>query len=275
MGEQTTMASLPKLGLIAGGGALPTQIANLYQERGGQCVLASINEEINQLELSSKSFSIGSVGGILEYFAENSVEQVIIVGGIKRPDLKSIKVDIAGSVLLARILKEKLLGDDKILKIVSSYIESKGFKVISPVAVLKLGNYTNNISSKKSLSKQDKNDAEIGKELLKSLGYMDVGQSVIVADGYVLGIEAAEGTDNLIKRCALLRKKSKGGVLVKMSKPGQDMRLDVPAIGPETARLLAEHDFNGVAAEQNGVIIIDPQKTLKLLDEGGMFLWFL
>ena len=269
------MASLPKLGLIAGGGALPTQIANLYQERGGQCVLASINEEINQLELSSKSFSIGSVGGILEYFAENSVEQVIIVGGIKRPDLKSIKVDIAGSVLLARILKEKLLGDDKILKIVSSYIESKGFKVISPVAVLKLGNYTNNISSKKSPSKQDKNDAEIGKELLKSLGYMDVGQSVIVADGYVLGIEAAEGTDNLIKRCALLRKKSKGGVLVKMSKPGQDMRLDVPAIGPETARLLAEHDFNGVAAEQNGVIIIDPQKTLKLLDEGGMFLWFL
>ncbi len=265
---------LPKLGIIAGNGSLPEQIVKLYQAKGGECFLADINAEIDQSSgLQSKSFSIGSVGGIIEYFTENSVQKIIIVGGIDRPDLKSLKVDLAGSALLARILKGKLLGDDNVLKIVAAYVESKGFEVISPIEVLNSAEYTNSISSKKSPSKQDKDDIEIGKDVIKSLGHMDVGQSVIVADGYVIGIEAAEGTDNLIKRCALLRKKDKGGVLVKMSKPGQDMRLDIPVIGPETARLLAKHGFSGVAVEKDGVIVIDPQETLEALDDGGMFLW--
>lgn len=266
---------LPKLGIIAGNGSLPEQIAKLYQAKGGECFLADINRGLEQRNLNSKSFSIGSVGGIIDYFTENAVQKIIIVGGIDRPDLKSLKVDLAGSVLLARVLKGKLLGDDNALKIVAAYVESKGFEVISPMEVLNAGDYTNSLSSKKSLSKQDEDDIEIGKDVIKSLGHMDVGQAVIVLDGYVLGIEAAEGTDNLIKRCAALRKKDKGGVLVKMSKPGQDMRLDTPAIGPETARLIAEHRFSGVAVEKDGVIVIDPQETLAALDDAGVFLWLL
>ena len=108
--------------------------------------------------------------------------------------------------------------------------------------------------------------------MIKCLGGLDVGQSVIVCDGYVIGIEAAEGTDNLIRRCEYLRKKEKGGVLVKMSKSEQDMRLDMPVIGPDTVFFLAKHGFNGIAIEKEGVIVIKPEETQKLLNDNGLFL---
>lgn len=104
---------------------------------------------------------------------------------------------------------------------------------------------------------------------------MDVGQSVIISNGYVVGIEAAEGTDNLISRCAILRKENNGGVLVKMSKSAQDMRLDVPAIGPDTIKLLAENKYSGIAIEKSGVIIINPEEVQKMLDENNLFLSFI
>ena len=249
---------LPTLGIIAGDGDLPREIAALYSKNGGKCFIASIGQAESWADISYKSFAIGAVGGILEYFKENLVENVIIVGGIKRPNLSSLKVDISGSVLLAHILKQKILGDDNVLKIVSEYIGSKGFTVISPKEILKFSDYEVAVCSKKSASKQDKIDIEIGKKVIESLGALDVGQSVIVCDGYVVGIEAAEGTDNLIKRCALLRNKASGGVLVKLAKSGQDRRLDTPVIGPQTIMCLAQHGFNGVAIEKNGVIVIKP-----------------
>jgi len=224
---------------------------------------------------------------MIQYFKENKVENILLIGGINRPDFFTLRVDLTGGALIAKILKQKILGDDNLLRIVSDYIESKGFKIISPAEILSLGAGTNaeigtgagagfetragQITSKKVPSEQDMADIEIGKNIAKSLGALDVGQSVIVADGYVLGVEAAEGTDNLIQRCAELREKPTGGVLVKMSKSAQDMRLDVPAIGVETIRLLAECGFNGVAIEQNGVIVISPESTKQMLDKAGVF----
>lgn len=262
-----------KLGIIAGSGSLPAEIARLQQESGGDVVIAVIDPQNSFENFEHKYFALGSAGAILDYFKENSIEEIIIIGGVRRPDLKSLKVDLSGGVLISKILKQKILGDDNVLKIVADYIESKGFKVISPEKILKrVSNSGEIISSKNSPSSEGKSDIEIGKEVIKALGKLDVGQSVIVSGGYVVGIEAAEGTDNLIDRCAILRKEKKGGVLVKMSKSSQDMRLDVPVIGPDTIEKLAKNGFSGVAIEKNGVIIIDPEKTKRLLDEHEMFL---
>lgn len=263
---------LQVLGIIAGSGNLPAELARIYASCGGECFVASLDIDFVSDVASSKKFALGSVGAILEYFNDNRVENVIIIGGVNRPDLLSLKVDMAGSALIAKILKKKFLGDDNILRVVSDYIESRGFKVISPRDVLKLSDYQNSISSHNSPSSQDCADIELGKKVLKSLGNEDVGQSIIVCDSHVLGIEAAEGTDNLIRRCDLLRKKESGGVLVKMSKSAQDKRLDIPVIGPDTIFFLAKHRFNGVAIKQNEVIIIDPKETSRLLDESGLFL---
>lgn len=263
---------LPILGIIAGNGKLPSELSHLYSSCGGKCFVATLDVEFVSDRVASKNFALGSVGAILEYFNESKVENVIIVGGINRPDLKSLKVDMAGSVLIAQILKKKFLGDDNVLRVVSDYLESKGFKVISPRDIVKLSDYPNSISNSNSPSKQDFADIELGKRVLLSLGNQDVGQSLIVCDGHVLGIEAAEGTDNLIRRCDILRKTESGGVLVKMSKSAQDKRLDIPVIGPDTIFFLAKHRFNGVAIEKNEVIIIDQKETNRLLDESGLFL---
>jgi len=266
--------ALSVLGIIAGNGDLPDEIANIYVSNGGSCFIASVDKDRSYNGVPCKNFTLGCVGAILEYFEENKVERIIIVGGVKRPDFNSLKVDWGGASLLASIMKKKFLGDDNVLTIVMEHIKQKGFEVISPLDILAIDN-KNLIHTKSRPSKNDKVDIEFGLNILKNLGNLDVGQSVIICDGYALGIEAAEGTDNLIRRCDVLRKKDKGGVLVKMSKSGQDMRLDVPVIGPDTIFCLAKHGFNGLAIEKTGVIIIKPKETQKLLDENNLFLEYI
>jgi DUF1009 family protein len=177
-------------------------------------------------------------------------------------------------MLLATIAKQRFLGDDNVLKIVMNHVRRQGFNVISPLDIL-AKNSGKLVFSTTLPASSDNEDIEVGSSVLKTMGSLDVGQSVIVCDGYVLGIEAAEGTDNLIRRCDLLRKKDKGGVLVKRSKKGQDMRLDIPVIGPQTIFCLVKHGFNGLAIEKDGVIIIKPKETQNLLDEHGLFLEFI
>jgi DUF1009 family protein len=266
------------LGIIAGGGLLPSEIASLHQNLGGKVFIAALEGEADISSITSypyKQFPMGSVGALLEYFVENNVKEIIIIGGITRPDLKSIKVDVMGSLLIAKILKEKFLGDDTVLKIISNFIESKGFKVISPTKLLELSDYAGFHKTNSSPSNQDKIDIELGVKTLKSLSNLDIGQSIIVSDSYVLGIEAAEGTDNLIRRCELLRKTNKGGVLVKMAKSDQDMRLDLPTVGPDTIFYLAKHGYNGLAIEKAGVIIVKPTETIILLYKSGLFISYI
>ncbi|RTK92313.1 MAG: DUF1009 domain-containing protein [Rickettsiales bacterium] len=265
---------LPILGIIAGNGELPHEINQIYNEIGGKCVVAYIGKEDKPWNIKYQNFAIGSVGNILKYFNEQNVKNIIIVGSIDRPNLKSLKVDLVGSSLLAKIMKMKFLGDDNILRIVSDFIESKGFKVISPQQILKSYDYEKNMITKISPSSQNLTDINLGCTILRSLGSVDVGQSVIMCNGYTLGIEAAEGTDNLIKRCAILRKINKGGVLVKMHKFNQDIRLDTPTIGPQTIINLSENGFNGIAIDKQNVLIVQPKETLKLLNDKKLFLAF-
>ena len=113
LNKVNNITPLPNLGIIAGGGLLPSEIARLQNNIGGKVFIAALEgeAEISSIAIYSyKQFPIGSVGDLLKYFTENNVEEIIIIGGIKRPDLKSIKVDVIGSLLIAKILKEKFLG---------------------------------------------------------------------------------------------------------------------------------------------------------------------
>ena len=115
-------------------------------------------------------------------------------------------------------------------------------------------------------------DIELGVKVSKHLAPLDIGQAVIVEDGYIIGIEAAEGTDNLIKRCANLRKKPHGGVLVKIIKYTQDIRLDLPTIGPETISNLASYSYNGIAIQKDNVIIIERELTAAIANKHHLFI---
>lgn len=266
---------LPIIGIIAGSGELPFTIATSYASQSGKCYIAALEGETNlQLlqDVPYQSFKIGNVGAIIEYFHKFNVQKVIFAGGIKRPNFWSIKVDMIGGALLAKIIKQKFLGDDTILRIVADFLEEKGFKVISSQEILQDNFKDITVLTTASPLPSDLIDIELGTKLLVTLSELDVGQSVIIEDGYVLGIEAAEGTDNLIKRCGVLRKKSKGGVLVKMLKLSQDIRLDIPTIGPDTIINLAEQNYNGLAISKDKVIIINPEKTIDLANSLGLFI---
>lgn len=269
------MTTKPNLGVIAGSGNLPTEIANIYTKNGGQCFIAALDAEVhfNMVDqFNCQHFQCGQVGSIIKFFKENDVEKVIMIGGIDRPEIKDIKVDFTGGLLLARIMKNRVLGDDNVLKIISEYIEEHGFEVISPLEISGLTDYENSIVEVNTPNAQDEKDIELGRKVLKTTGSLDIGQSVVISGGYVLGLEAAEGTDNLIRRCELLRKTKKGGVLVKMAKQAQDMRLDIPTIGPDTIFYLAKHGYNGVAIEREKVIIVDPLETKALAAKNKLFI---
>lgn len=265
---------LTKIGIIAGKGLLPFSIADNYIKQGGDCYIAALEGEADLKlieDFKYKAFKIGMVGGVIEYFKENDIQNVIFAGGIDRPAIHSIGVDRVGSALLVKILKQKFLGDDNILRIVANFFEEKGFKVLAGNEIFKNHEFESDVITISHPSIVDTIDIELGIDVLTSLSKLDVGQSVIIEDKYVLGIEAAEGTDNLIIRCASLLKKPQGGVLVKIMKVGQDSRMDIPTIGPDTIKNLAKYNYNGIAIEADKVIIIDQEVTIRLANEHKIF----
>lgn len=266
---------LPNLGIIAGRGSLPYLIAGNYTKQGGNCCIAAIKDEadIDQIKnFEYKVLKIGMVGEAIKYFKDNEVQNIIFIGGVNRPNFKNLAVDKIGGLLLFKILGQKIRGDDSLLKIVADFFESYGFKVISSNEIYKNQQCDSNIITDTTLTSSDKNDIELGTKLLNHLSSFDIAQSVIVESGYILGIEAAEGTDNLIARCTDLRKNPYGGVLVKIPKLGQDNRLDTPTIGPNTIKNLAKYNYKGVAIQKNNVIIVEEELTIKLANEHKIFI---
>ncbi|RYE06168.1 MAG: DUF1009 domain-containing protein [Rickettsiaceae bacterium] len=268
---------LPILGIIAGGGSLPSEIAKVYDNLGGKYYLAAIDESYTNFAGNKnneyQSFKIGEVKKLINYLKSCNVVDIVFVGNIQRPNISSIKVDMYGAILVAKILQQKLAGDNQILQIVANFFENKGFRVISACKLLNL-NQQNKFKTTTIISpnKQDIIDIEIGFKVANTIGLLDIGQAVVIEDGYILGVEAAEGTDQLIERCAQLRKKAKGGVLVKIMKKNQDKRLDIPTVGTVTIEKLASFGYNGIAIEENNVIIANPKNTIALANELKIFI---
>lgn len=266
---------LPNLGIIAGKGSLPSLIAGNYRKQSGNCCIAAI-EGAADIELIKgfeyQPLKIGMVGAAMKYFKEHDVQNIIFIGGVDRPNFKNLAVDSIGGLLLLKIISQKIRGDNNLLKIVAEFFENYGFKVISSSEIYQNQQCNSNIITDTCPINSDKKDIEFGVKLLNHLSKYDVGQSVIVENGYVLGIEAAEGTDNLIARCAGLRKISRGGVLIKIPKIGQDDRLDLPTIGVNTIKNLAKYNYKGVAIQKNQVILAKEEETIKLANEHKIFI---
>ena len=172
-------------------------------------------------------------------------------------------------MLLANILKHKILGDDKLLSLIADFVEKKGFNIISPLDILNLSK--RKFATKIKPNKQQQDDIEVGFNICLEVGRLDIGQAIIIDKGYVLGVEAAEGTDNLIARCARLRKTDYGGILIKTIKPQQDRRLDVPTIGPQTITNLYDYQYSGIAISSD-IIILSMEETFNLADQYKIFI---
>jgi len=268
------------IGIICGGGNYPKLVAQACIEKEIDfCMLllkgfSDASLDINQDSKNYKgtlSVKLGDIGVSLDFFRKNNVDKIVFVGDVKRPNFNELSLDKKGASWLLKLGKAIFLGDDALLKAIAKLANEEGFEIIAGTDLLEDIFVSNGIFTNKYPTEAEIFDIKIGFNAAKNLGILDIGQSVIVHDGLVLGVECVEGTDNLIERCAKLRKSSRGGVLVKTSKPQQDQRLDLPTVGENTINLLNVNGFSGFIIESKKCIVINKKSIIKQANDFSMF----
>ena len=269
------------LAIVAGRGALPRLVAEDCARRGrpyrvvvfegvaldwlaGHPVVAAAFERPGRLFAALRAAGCGAV---------------TFAGGIVRPKLRPLRFDLTMWRLAPGLLRAVRGGDDATLRAVAGIFEAAGFRVEAPQALLPELPAAAGVLSRALPSDRDRADAARAAGIVAALGAADVGQAAVVAQGVCLGLESIQGTDALLdfvaRTGAAFRPDPGGarGVLFKGPKPGQDRRVDLPAIGPDTLREAAAAGLAGVVVEAGGVMILDHAATVAAADAAGLFLW--
>lgn len=263
-----------RLGIIAGGGDLPRQVADTCRQGGRPCFVIALEGQGAEAWLSSDQphaiFRMGAAGAMLERLRTEGVTEIVLAGGVRRPSLTDLRPDWYAARFLAR-LGLKALGDDGLLRAVAGLLEEEGFRIVGVQSLIvellmPAGLLTRAVPDEQALA-----DIAHGLAVAHALGAVDVGQAVVVQAGLVLGVEAIEGTDALVARCAGLRREGPGPVLIKCAKPGQDRRLDLPTIGPDTVTACIAAGFAGIAAEAGGTLFVGREEALRVADVACLF----
>ncbi|MBY0423093.1 MAG: UDP-2,3-diacylglucosamine diphosphatase LpxI, partial [Parvularculaceae bacterium] len=202
-------------------------------------------------------------------------DAVVLAGRVRRPDFASLKPDMKGAALLPKIIAAAAKGDGALLSLVVETLEAEGVKVLAPETVLGDLAAPGGALGAFAPSAEDRADIAKAARLVAALGPFDVGQAAVVARGFVLAVEAAEGTDAMLDRCALLpgRGSERSGVLLKRPKPQQERRIDLPVVGAETMRRAAAAGLAGVAVEAGGALVVDRAATLAAADSLRLFVY--
>jgi DUF1009 family protein len=215
---------------------------------------------------------LGEIEKALNFFRNHDVEKVMFAGAVKRPDFSKISPDAKAAMWMLKLGRKIFSGDDALLRGLSTLLREEGFELMNGADLLRDVFVSAGICTQKHPTVAEYDDIKKGFAVAKMLGSLDVGQSVVVWTGLVLGVECVEGTDALIKRCAKLRESGNGGVLVKVVKPQQDRKLDLPTIGKKTVDLLHSNNFSGIALEADGCMILEKKIVIDQLNQFGMFL---
>jgi len=263
------------LGIIAGGGRLPAQLIESCQAMERPCFVIALEDyaDIETIRhVPHAVVRLGAVGEALDHLRRAGAKELVLAGRVRRPSLSSLRPDLVGAKLLARLGAAFFSGDDALLKAVVSFLEDEGFKVVASHDILAGLVAPPGVLGKISPNAQAMTDIAHGVRVVKTLGQLDIGQAAIIENGYVLGVEAAEGTETLIERCGKLRREKNSGVLVKFRKPAQEERVDLPTIGPSTVEQIHKAGFAGIAIEAGGGLILDLEATVTEADALGIFL---
>jgi DUF1009 family protein len=259
-----------KIGLIAGNGMFPIAFARAAKEKGMR-VIAVAHEGETLPELSEWVdvicwIKVGQLGKLISFFREQDVHDVLMAGGIKKTRLfKGGMPDLRAAALLAKMLYKK---DDSILRAVAAELESEGITVRESTLYLDNLLAPAGVLTRRKPSKDEQKDIDFGWEMAKEIGRLDIGQTVVVKNQAVLAVEAIEGTDEAILRGGRLC--DQGAVVVKICKPHQDLRFDLPAIGKQTIRTMREVDASCLAVEAGKTIVIDREEVVEAADRAGI-----
>jgi DUF1009 family protein len=268
--------NIGKLGIIAGAGQLPKDVYEACLKRKIPCILIGIKgEKEDELfaGIESHDFEIHQIKAIIQYLKSQKVTHLTLAGKVTRRDVSRLLLDMKGAKLFARILRSGL-NDNSILTTIIEFLEEEGFTIVAPEKLA-----TNIVAQEGSLTKVKPdetalNDIDKGVKILQGIGKYDVGQALVIQNGLVLGVEAAEGTDELLMRCGAISQKDElAPILVKIMKPDQDARVDLPCIGPRTIEVAKQCKVRGIALDAGKVLIIDGKKTKELADKYGIFIY--
>lgn len=266
---------MKKIGIIAGSGSLPYEVMKSCQQDSIPHAICNFENETDNADLLSsdnqKLFKVYEISNLIKFLNAQKVTHVTLAGKFKRAEINRLLLDSKGIKLFAKIIKNGL-ADNAILTAIIEFFENEGFQIIPPEKIAKnlkieKGNFT-----KKKPSKADYENIEYGLKILKATSSLDIGQSLIVQNKLILGIEAAEGTDELIRRCKNLGEKNCKSFLIKICKPTQDKRIDLPSIGPNTVRNAIENNVKGIAIEAGSSVFIDKDQALELANTNGIFI---
>ncbi|MDR0572293.1 MAG: UDP-2,3-diacylglucosamine diphosphatase LpxI [Rickettsiales bacterium] len=267
-----------KIGIVAGSGSLPLEVLEFCDERKIEtcCVLLrSFAKKEDFVGRNFEEFYIGHVGKMVKHFKKNNVERLLFAGGVKKPSLFSLKCDITGFFLLKRVLTNKILGDNTILEIIIEFLEKNGFVVENIHNYINNGKFIHGFNGKVSFeNKEYLNDIELGKNVLNGLSDLDIGQSIIIQQGNVIGIECVEGTQRLIERSKeLIYKEGRGAFLLKIKKLNQTDKADLPSIGVDTITQLKNSGLVGIVVDYKNCVVICRDEVVKEADRNGIFIY--
>lgn len=263
-----------KLGILAGKGSLPGLIVSACESADRPYFIVAFEGETPAEWLQyhpHSSVKLAQVGKTIALLEKENVEEVVLAGGIKRPSFGSLKPDMEGAKLLTKMLTHRIQGDNAILTTVVDYLQEKGFTVVGADDIVQDLLSPFGVLGEHKPDAQAEEDIECGMTAAKILGQADIGQAVVAQQGIILGAEAVEGTDELIKRCQLYRREGKGGVLVKVKKPQQERRVDLPTIGLSTVQYAHQAGLRGIAIEAAGSLILDREAVIAEADSLGLF----
>lgn len=272
-------SDVQRIGILAGGGSLPREIARQALSSGYHVHIVGLEGEVtdNFNGLSVETVNWGAIGRMVASFKNAGIEDIIIVGAVNRPNIARIRPDLGFFRSLPKIYKIiKAGGDDSVLRHVVTFFEQQGFRVVGPEAVAPELIVGQGPLGKKSANESERKDISVGFDIVRRLGRFDVGQGVVVNRGIIEAIEGAEGTDRMLERVALMRVRqthdSSSGVLVKRPKPNQEMRVDMPTVGPTTAMLASRAGLSGVALLRDAAIAAERPSLIETADESDLFI---
>ena len=258
-----------RLGIIACGGVLPVQIAQAYPK----AFIVTLNGVPHNFGTNSNEHQLEKIGELFEALKSASVTQIVFAGSLSRPVLDPSAFDPVMTKVAPRLFAAMQLGDDSLLREVIEIFEEQNFEVLGAHELIV--DLTAGLDMRIGPEPDTLNLSDIARarDILLALSPLDVGQGCVVSQGQCLGIETLQGTDFMLKCVAdTPNKLRQSGVFMKAAKHGQDLRIDMPAIGPWTIAAVVNAGLAGLVIEAEKVMILEREKTLQAVKDAGIFL---
>jgi hypothetical protein len=271
-----------RLAIVAGGGDLPRRVAEQARRSGRNPFVVGLKGFADAgllAEFDGPELSVGELGKLIQLMKREGCEEMVFAGSLKRPDFASLRLDLKGVQWLPKILAAAKRGDDALLRSVMDVFEDAGFRIIGADDVLNDLLVAAGPLGAMSPSADHWPDIRRAAEVAKVSGSLEIGQGAVSCVGVILAVEAQEGTDRMLDRCADLPVEIRGspearrGVLVKRPKPQQERRIDLPTLGVKTVEGAARAGLAGIAVEAGAALVVDRADVAAAADRLGLFIY--